>query len=63
MTATNRDSYLALFPTTSDAIEFENAALSIGREFLPSAAQTVLDGGEATPCYWTWLIEQVEVQS
>lgn len=42
----------------NDAIEFANQALSIGREFLPPAAIVVLEGGEGSEEYWTWLIGQ-----
>lgn len=52
--------YIALFDTLSDAIEFENQVLSIGRQYLPLCAQNVLDGNTATPEYWTWLASQVE---
>lgn len=55
-----RADYLAGFHTTSDAIAFENAALSCGRKFLPREAQAVLDGKDPTPAYWCWLIGQSE---
>lgn len=43
------------------ALEFEGQALSIGSEFLPEHARAVRDGGEGTPEYWAWLIEQFEL--
>lgn len=51
--------YIALFDTLSDAIEFENQVLSIGRQYLPLCAQNVLDGNTETPEYWTWLAGQM----
>lgn len=60
MLKTTRDEFLALFPSPSAAIEFEQQVLSIGRALLPPPALTVLDGGEATSEYWAWLIGQVE---
>lgn len=42
------------------AIRFENEALSIGREFLPSHAVAVLDGAEGTPDYWAWLVNSLD---
>lgn len=44
----------------SDAVSEENAILQVGREFLPPCAIVVLDGGEATPEYWEFLISQTE---
>jgi hypothetical protein len=43
--------------TRNDAIAYENATLSIGREFLPAFAQAVLDDNTAEPApeYWAWL--------
>ena len=55
---TTRNEFLAQFDCTSDALEFESQALSIGSEFLPECAAEVLDGGEPTAAYWSWLIEQ-----
>ena len=53
--ATNRrQQFYARFPGT-DGIAFENAALSIGREFLPPCAIAVLDGEEGGAEYWDWL--------
>lgn len=49
--------YIALFASLSDAIAFENSCLAVSREFLPQFAIVVLDGGESTPEYWTWLAE------
>jgi len=42
----------------TDIVAEENAILSVGREFLPPHAVAVLDGGEATEEYWTWLHNQ-----
>lgn len=50
--------YIALFPTKSAAIAFEQRVLGIGREFLPPAALAVLDGAEPTEAYWHFLIAQ-----
>jgi hypothetical protein len=50
-----REAYLAAGGT----VEFEQAALAIGNEFLPPHARTVRDGGEPTPDYWNWLLEQL----
>lgn len=61
ITSNEQATYLALFATDADAIEFETQALSIGDEFMPEAARTVRDGGDATPGYWIWLASQVEV--
>jgi hypothetical protein len=60
-TITTREAYLALFASTAAAVEFENQALSIGREFLPASARRVLDGADPTPEYWSWLASQLEV--
>lgn len=45
----------------TDGAQFENQALSIGREFLPACAIAVLDGDHAQPSgeYWAWLISQL----
>ena len=53
-----REDYITLAGDESAAIDFENSVLSIGREFLPPEAQSVLGGGEATASYWAWLSEQ-----
>ena len=53
-----RADYLAGFRTLSDALAFENAALSCGPAFLPPEARDVLDGKDPTPAYWCWLIGQ-----
>ena len=58
-TATRRD-YVDLFPSLSDAIEHENAVLSIGDEYLPVYAIDVREERtEPTDQYWAWLIGQV----
>jgi hypothetical protein len=54
---TTREDFTGRFQGT-DAIAFENQALSIGREFLPPCALAVLDGAEGTSEYWDWLCEQ-----
>lgn len=43
-----------------DAVRFEHDVLNCGRAFLPACALVVLDGGEPTAEYWTWLREQAE---
>lgn len=60
-----REAYAARFDTISEAIEFENHVLGIGREFLPECALAVLDerATEDAPSaetveYYTWLLEQ-----
>lgn len=55
-----REQFLARFKSTSDAIEFETATLSIGRELLPPCARAVLDRQEPTPDYWDFLVSQIE---
>ena len=57
------EDYASLFQTLSDAIEFENHALSIGTEFLPACAVAVRDGDDATETYWAWLSEQAQTES
>jgi hypothetical protein len=44
-----------------DSVEQENAALSIGAEFLPECARAVLADSSAEPApeYWAWLVAQV----
>lgn len=56
-----KDTYLAKFRTVSDAVEFEEQALSVGDEFLPAEARNVRDeGGPGSPVYWAWLCAQVD---
>jgi hypothetical protein len=55
-----RLAYVATFATLAEAVAYENATLSIGREFLPGFALAVLDGGEDTAEYWAWLTESAE---
>lgn len=57
---TNEALFNALFPTRDDAKQFEDQALSAGREYLPPCAVAVLDGGTPTVEYWAWLAGQVE---
>lgn len=45
----------------AEAVEYEQTVLAIGREFLPSFARTVLDGGKSCAEYWEWLTESVEI--
>jgi hypothetical protein len=61
MTITTRMQFLAQFSTVAEAVEAENQALSIGAEFLPECARTVLAGGDATSEYYAWLISQTSV--
>lgn len=58
-TSIARASYVDRFDSPSDAIEFENGALSIGREFLPASALAVLDEKQDSPAYYEWLISQI----
>jgi len=54
------DNYCALFSSRRESCEFENEALSVGREFLPACALAVLDkASEPTAEYWNWLSSQV----
>ena len=55
---TDREKYLALFPSQREAVEFEQSILQAGREFLPAPALLVLDGVTPTPDYWRFLAEQ-----
>jgi len=52
--------YRACFETLSEAVDFENQVLSIGREFLPECAIDVLDNDLVTAEYWDFLISQIE---
>jgi hypothetical protein len=51
-----RTAYLSLFPSNFEAGEYEQRALSIGRDLLPPSARAVLQGKPATAAYWTWLV-------
>ena len=44
----------------SDPTVEELAILSVGREFLPTCAIAVLDGGEPTAEYWAFLQSETE---
>ena len=55
-----REEFLAHFKSTADAMDFETAALSIGREFLPPCAHAAMDRQEPTPDYWAFMVAQVE---
>lgn len=56
-----RSDYLSRFDgDTTAAIHYENAALSIGHEYLPACALLVLADGGDTPEYWQWLCDQVD---
>ena len=54
-----RAAYLAHFSDKTAAVRFEEQALSIGSEFLPSCALAVRDGGEPSDEYWAWLCAQL----
>ena len=57
--ADGRAAYLALCEECgTDRVAEEQAVLSVGREFLPPEALTVLDGGEPTLGYWEFLAGQ-----
>jgi hypothetical protein len=55
-----REDFVALVGSVSKAIEFEDQALSVAREFLPPEAIAVLDArdSEPPPAYWEWLAGQ-----
>lgn len=62
-----REAYAARFDSISDAIEFENFVLGIGREFLPACALAVIDEradvdapSAETVEYYEWLLEQAK---
>lgn len=57
----NRQDYIKHVGNYRLAVEFETQALSAAAEFLPLPARAVRDGGEPTPAYWEWLIEQYVV--
>lgn len=52
--------YKSNFSDPIAAEQFEAQCLSIGREFLPECAQSVLDGNEPTAVYWQWLADQMD---
>jgi hypothetical protein len=58
-TTATRKEYLDAFDSPDEAIAFENAVLSAGREFLPESALKVLDGGRSTGKYWAFLLSQI----
>ncbi len=59
----NRQDFLALFNSTSEAMEFESNCLLIGTGFLPEVARRVVSEGEEPGSdYWKWLIQQFEMQ-
>ena len=55
-----RKQYISLFANQYKALEFEDTMLSIGSEFLPPCAVSVLTNHliEPTSEYWQWLIDQ-----
>ncbi len=55
-----REDWIDYIGDVGAAIRFENEALSIGREFLPSFALAVLDGAEGSPEYWDWLARSLD---
>lgn len=58
-THTLRERFNALFLSPTDATEFENDLLSVGRHLLPACARKVLDGETGTRAYYRFLISQV----
>jgi len=56
--AAKREAYFRSVGGHVAGAEFEERCLSIGREFLPRCAKIVLNGGEPTGAYWTWLKSQ-----
>lgn len=50
--------YFDLAGSNRVAVEYEESVFQSGREFLPACAITVLDGGDATDEYWSFLIDQ-----
>ena len=59
---TTRDDFTSRFASMSDAIEFENAVLSIGDEFLPECAMDIINEDPAPDygAYYAFLISQIE---
>jgi hypothetical protein len=57
ITTTETD-FRTMFSTLDHAKQFEDQALSAGREYLPPCAVAVLDGTPATSEYWAWLCDQ-----
>ncbi len=59
----DRATFIGNFDSTSDAIEFENSVLSIGRDKLPAVAVKVLDQLDLTPTeeaqYYAFLVSQI----
>lgn len=55
-----REQFVALFPSTQDAISFEESCLNVGKEFLPAQAILVHAGAEPSPEYWQWLADALE---
>lgn len=62
-----RQDYLARFPSTSDAIEFETQVLSIGEDLLPACAIAVKANRnplwEPPSSYWAFLCLEVDAMS
>jgi hypothetical protein len=54
----DRETFVGMFASLSEAIEFENAALSAGDDYLPEFVQIVRDGEEPVMEYWQWLYAQ-----
>lgn len=55
-----REEFITHFKSPADAMEFETATLSIGRDLLPPCAHAVMDRQEPTPDYWAFMVAQVE---
>lgn len=59
---TTERAYIDVAGSLREANAFETALLSaIERRYLPPCALAVLDGGEPTPEYWSYLIGQLRL--
>lgn len=56
-----RQNYLNRFSNRNDAMAFEHNLLGTANEWLPECAIEVKNDGKATPEYWAFLIEQIDI--
>lgn len=57
-----REAWIERAGSLRAAVDYEQSALSIGREYLPAFAVVVLDGGAGSPEYWAWLADSLDEQ-